>query len=107
MAVQSTPGVYLLDRTSDASHNRRALTFAGRPAAATDAMERAVGVAIDEIDMERHSGKHPRIGAVDVIPFVPLGDTTMDQAIALAQAFGEHIAARYGLPVYLYLRGLG
>jgi glutamate formiminotransferase / 5-formyltetrahydrofolate cyclo-ligase len=101
-AVESTPSVYLLDRTSDASHNRSVLTFAGPPAAATEAMERAVEVAIGEIDMERHAGEHPRIGAVDVIPFVPLGDTTMDQAVALAQAFGEHIAARFDLPVYLY-----
>jgi glutamate formiminotransferase len=101
-AVAGTPGVYLLDRTSDASHNRSVLTFAGAPAPATSAMEAAVAVAVDAIDMERHSGEHPRIGAVDVIPFVPLGDTTMDEAIALAQAFGEHIAARFELPVYLY-----
>ena len=58
--------------------------------------------SIDEIDMEQHRGEHPRIGAVDVIPFVPLGDSTMDEAIDLARGFGEHIAARYGLPVYLY-----
>jgi glutamate formiminotransferase len=101
-AVESTPSVYLLDRTSDASHNRSVLTFAGSPAAAAEAMERAVAVAVDEIDMEGHSGEHPRIGAVDVIPFVPLGDTTMDEAVALARAFGKRIAARFGLPVYLY-----
>ena len=95
-------GVYLLDRTSDPSHNRSVLTFAGPAGPASDAMERAVGVAIDEIDMERQSGEHPRIGAVDVIPFVPLGDTTMDEAIALATAFGERIAERFALPVYLY-----
>jgi glutamate formiminotransferase len=103
-AVDETPDVYLLDRTSDASHNRSVLTFAGPPAAATTAMEAAVAVAVDQIDMERHAGEHPRIGAVDVIPFVPLGDTTMDQAVALAQAFGEHIARRFELPVYLYAR---
>ena len=101
-AVSATRGVHLLDRTSDASHNRSVLTFAGPVAAAADAMERAVGVAVDEIDMERQSGEHPRIGAVDVIPFVPLADTTMDEAIALATAFGERIAARFDLPVYLY-----
>ena len=61
-----------------------------------------VEVAINEIDMERQFGEHPRIGAVDVIPFVPLGDTAVGQAVALAQAFGEHIAARFDLPVYLY-----
>jgi glutamate formiminotransferase len=101
-AVEGTPGVYLLDRTSDASHNRSVLTFAGTPAAATIAMEAAVAVAVEAIDMEQHTGEHPRIGAVDVIPFVPLGDTTMDEAVALAQAFGEHIARRFELPVYLY-----
>jgi glutamate formiminotransferase len=101
-AVEGTPGVYLLDRTSDASHNRSVLTFAGTPAAATIAMEAAVAVAVEAIDMEQHTGEHPRIGAVDVIPFVPLGDTTMEEAVALAQAFGEHIARRFELPVYLY-----
>lgn len=101
-AVSGTPGVFLLDRTSDASHNRSVLTFAGAPAPATMAMEAAVAVAIETIDMERHTGEHPRIGAVDVIPFVPLGDATMDEAVALAQAFGEHIARRFALPVYLY-----
>jgi glutamate formiminotransferase len=101
-AVAATREVHLLDRTSDASHNRSVLTFAGTPAAATLAMEAAVAVAVDEIDMREHTGEHPRIGAVDVIPFVPLGDTTMDEAVALAQAFGEHIAERFSLPVYLY-----
>ena len=101
-AVRATPGVHLLDRTSDSSHNRSVLTFVGPPAAASRAMERAVGVAVDEIDMERQSGEHPRIGAVDVIPFVPLGDTTMAEAIALAKAFGERIAGEFGLPIYLY-----
>ena len=101
-AVDASPSVHLLDRTSDASHNRSVLTFAGPPDAAAEAMERAVAVAIDEIDMEGHSGEHPRIGAVDVIPFVPLGDTTMDEAVALARAFGARIADRFDLPVYLY-----
>jgi glutamate formiminotransferase len=100
--VAGTPGVHLLDRTSDASHNRSVLTFAGAAVAAADAMEAAVEVALREIDMESHTGEHPRIGAVDVIPFVPLADTTMDEAIALATAFGERIATRFDLPVYLY-----
>jgi glutamate formiminotransferase len=103
-AVAGTPGAYLLDRTSDASHHRSVLTFAGSPAAATTAMEAAVAVAVDDIDMEHHHGEHPRIGAVDVIPFVPLGDTTMDEAVDLARAFGARIAARFDLPVYLYAR---
>jgi glutamate formiminotransferase len=101
-AVRATPGAHLLDRTSDASHNRSVLTLAGEPDAVCEALERAVAVAIHEIDMEAHWGEHPRIGAVDVIPFVPLGETTMDDCVELARAFGRRIAERFDLPVYLY-----
>jgi len=101
-AVVSVPGAYLLDRTSDPDHNRSVLTLAGAPEAAFEAMDRAVGVAVDEIDMERHTGEHPRIGAVDVVPFVPLGDMAMAEAVELARAFGSRVAEHYGLPVYLY-----
>ena len=101
-AIVRTPGALLLDRTSDASHNRSVLTLAGEPEAVTRAMELAVEVAVGEIDMERQTGEHPRIGAVDVIPFVPLGDSTLDECIELARAFGARIAARFELPVYLY-----
>ena len=102
--VTATPGVYLLDRTSDASHNRSVLTMAGEADAVMRALEATVEVAIRDIDMERHSGEHPRIGAVDVIPFVPLGDTTLDEAIELARTFGRRLAQRHGIPVYLYAR---
>ena len=101
-AAASIPGAHLLDRTSDASHNRSVLTLAGSAAAVCDALEAAVAVAVDEIDLEQHRGEHPRIGAVDVIPFVPLGDTSMAQCIELARGFGARIAARFDLPVYLY-----
>lgn len=101
-AITGRPGVHLLDRTSDASHNRSVLTLAGEAAAVGDALEAAIRVAIDEIDMERQEGEHPRIGSVDVIPFVPLGDTTMDDCVGLARAFGARVAARFDLPVYLY-----
>lgn len=103
-AVAGTPAVYLLDRTSDVDHNRSVLTFAGPPEAVLVAMEAAVRVAIDQIDMEHHEGQHPRIGAVDVIPFVPLGETTMDECVELARAFAARLATRYDLPVYLYGR---
>jgi glutamate formiminotransferase len=103
-AVAATPGVHLLDRTSDASHNRSVLTLAGESDAVTRALEATVEVAIREIDMEGHAGEHPRIGAVDVVPFVPLGETTMDQAIALARTFGRGVAERFGIPVFLYAR---
>jgi glutamate formiminotransferase / 5-formyltetrahydrofolate cyclo-ligase len=103
-AVESVPGAHLLDRTSDASHNRSVLTIAGEADAVTEALERAVAVAVNEIDMDAHTGEHPRIGAVDVIPFVPLAGTTIDDCIELARAFGKRIAARFDLPVYLYAR---
>ncbi len=103
-AVTETPGVHLLDRTSDVDHNRSVLTFAGERDAVTAAMESAVAVALERIDMTDHEGQHPRIGAVDVIPFVPLGETTMDDAIDVARRFGRRIAARFDLPVYLYAR---
>jgi glutamate formiminotransferase len=101
-AIRSTRGVHLLDQTSDASHNRSVFTMAGPAEAVVEALDRMVGVAIHEIDMDQHWGEHPRIGAVDVIPFVPLADTTMDECVGLARSFGERIAGRYDLPVYLY-----
>jgi glutamate formiminotransferase len=102
--VKSVAGVHLLDRTSDRDHNRSVLTFAGPAAAVAQAMEQAVEEAIGLIDMRGQEGEHPRIGAVDVIPFVPLGETTIEDCVALARDFGERIAARFQLPVYLYAR---
>ena len=101
-AAGPASGVYLLDRTSDASHNRTVFTLAGEHAAVSDALERLVAAAIHEIDMDVHTGEHPRIGAVDVIPFIPLAATTMDDCVELARAFGERIATRFQLPVFLY-----
>jgi glutamate formiminotransferase len=102
--VSATPGVQLLDRTSDRDHNRSVLTFAGPAAAALTAMEAATEEAIARIDMNRHEGQHPRMGAVDVVPFVPIGETTMDECIELARTFGRAVADRFGLPVFLYAR---
>ncbi len=103
-AITSVPGVYLLDRTSDASHNRSVFTLAGEHDAVCEALDRLVGAAIHDIDMDAHEGEHPRIGAVDVIPFIPLGATTMDDCVEVARAFGARLAARHDLPVYLYAR---
>jgi glutamate formiminotransferase len=103
-AVTSTAGVHLLDRTSDASHNRSVLTLAGEAEPVLEALERAVDVAVHEIDMESHAGEHPRIGAVDVVPFVPLAGTTIDDCVELARRFGHRIAERFELPVYLYAK---
>ncbi|MEA2677526.1 MAG: glutamate formiminotransferase / 5-formyltetrahydrofolate cyclo-ligase [Chloroflexota bacterium] len=102
--VRATDGVHLLDRTSDSDHNRSVLTFAGPAEEVTTAMEGAVEEAIARIDMNGHAGQHPRIGAVDVIPFVPLAGTTMDEAIELARDFGERIAERFELPVFMYAK---
>ncbi len=101
-AIEAVPGVYLLDRTSDPSHNRSVFTLAGEHGAVTEALESLVGSAIHEIDMNAHLGEHPRIGAIDVIPFVPLAATTMDDCVELARAFAERLSTRFDLPVYLY-----
>jgi glutamate formiminotransferase len=101
-ALTSTPGVFLLDRTSDASHNRSVFTVAGEHEAVAAGLEQLVGASLDEIAMDEHTGEHPRIGSVDVIPFVPLGDTTMDACVELARGFAKRIATRWDLPVYLY-----
>ncbi len=101
-AIEAVRGVHLLDRTSDASHNRSVFTLAGEHGPVCDALEGLVGAAIREIDMNAHAGEHPRIGAVDVIPFVPLAATSMDDCIELARAFGRRLAERFDLPVYLY-----
>jgi glutamate formiminotransferase len=103
-AITSVTEVALLDRTSDASHNRSVFTMAGEHDAVSEALKRLVAAAIHEIDMDAHEGEHPRIGAVDVIPFIPLGSTSMDDVIDLARDFGERIAGRFDLPVYLYAR---
>jgi glutamate formiminotransferase len=101
-AVTSVSAVHLLDRTSDPSHNRSVFTMAGEDGPVGEALERLVAAAIHEIDMAVHTGEHPRSGAVDVIPFIPLGTTTMTDAVQLARAFGERLARRFELPVYLY-----
>jgi glutamate formiminotransferase len=103
-AITAEPGAWLLDRTSDASHNRSVFTIAGEHDAVTAALERLIEAAIHDIDMDAHDGEHPRIGAVDVVPFIPLGATTIDDCIDLAHAFGERIATRFEVPVFFYAR---
>ena len=101
-AITSVRDVHLLDQTSDPSHNRSVFTMAGEHGPVCEALERLVAAAIHEIDMGTHTGEHPRIGAVDVIPFVPLADSSMHDVVELARAFGGRIASRFDLPVYLY-----
>lgn len=101
-AVRQIDGVTLLDFSLDETHNRSVVTFAGSAEPVVKAATAAVGRALELIDMEQHTGAHPRIGAVDVIPFVPLGTTRMEECVDLARRFGEQIAKLFDLPVYLY-----
>jgi glutamate formiminotransferase / 5-formyltetrahydrofolate cyclo-ligase len=101
-AVSQIEGVTMLDYSRDETHNRSVVTYAGAAEPVVRATTAAVGRALELIDMEQHTGAHPRIGAVDVIPFVPIGTTRLEECIDLARRFGEQLAARFSLPVYLY-----
>jgi glutamate formiminotransferase / formiminotetrahydrofolate cyclodeaminase len=104
-ALASVPGVKLLDVQSDAAHNRSVFTFvAPPPDAVVEAALRAMRVAVERIDLTRHRGEHPRMGATDVVPFVPVRDVTMDDCVALARRFAERAAAELSIPIYLYGR---
>ena len=103
-AVSAVPGVRLLDLSSDPDHNRSVLTLAGDAGGLQTALLTLYEAALAEIDLTRHQGVHPRVGAVDVVPFVPLGDTPMPEAIAAAERLAPEVARRFGLPVYLYER---
>ncbi len=101
-AVKAAPGVVLLDRTSDPDHNRSVLTFLGDGEPLVTAMTALVGAALEAIDLRTHKGAHPRLGAVDVIPFVPVRGATAAECVALAKTLGRALADRFGLPVFLY-----
>jgi len=101
-AITAVQGARLLDRSSDLDHNRTVLTFAGPPAAVEEAAFRAIQTAAEWIDMEQHRGAHPRIGATDVCPFVPLSGVTMEECVALARRVGQRVGSELGIPVYLY-----
>lgn len=96
------PGVYVLDRAMDADHNRSVITLAGEPEAVLEAAVRGVGRAAELIDLTRQQGVHPRIGATDVVPFVPISDVTLVDCAAMARQAGAEIWRRYRIPVYLY-----
>lgn len=95
-------GVYLLDVSSDADHNRTVVTFAGEPDAVSEGAFRGIEAAARLIDLRLHSGEHPRIGAADVVPFVPLRDYPIDACAELARQVGERVGRELDLPVYLY-----
>jgi glutamate formiminotransferase len=101
-AVRAGVGVLLLDRTSDKDHNRSVLTFLGDGPGLLDAMTGLVETALAEIDLRTHRGAHPRIGAVDVVPFVPIRGATTAECVTLARELGRRLAERFSLPVYLY-----
>jgi glutamate formiminotransferase/formiminotetrahydrofolate cyclodeaminase len=101
-AISSVEGARLLDRSSDLDHNRTVVTFAGPPFAVEEAAFRAIRTAAELIDLNNHTGEHPRIGATDVCPFVPLSDATMEECVAIAKRLGERVGNELGIPVYLY-----
>ncbi len=97
-------GVKILDREMDADHNRSVITFAGAPAAVEEGAFRGIQTAARLIDLDTHRGEHPRIGATDVVPFVPVSGVTMDDCIAMARRVGERVGRELDIPVYLYER---
>ena len=101
-AIAGVPGVFLLRRESDVDHNRSVVTFAGEPDAVVDAAVRGVARAAELIDLNRHTGQHPRMGATDVVPFVPIEGVTMEECVALSRRAAERIWSDLGIPVYLY-----
>src|SRR5436305_5294475 len=101
-AIRATPGVRLLDHSSDQSHNRTVFTFAGDTAGVERAVLALFERAVAAIDLRTHKGEHPRLGAVDVVPFVPIEGVTMAECVALAKAVGAAVAERFKVPVYLY-----
>lgn len=101
-AIRQTAGVTLLDYSSDASHNRSVLTMAGDGPALTQAVLALYDAALPRIDLRTHTGEHPRLGAVDVVPFVPIEGVTMAECVALARDVAEAVAAQFEVPVYLY-----
>jgi len=99
---KSFPGVRLVDFSGDADHNRSVFTFLGKPEDVLEAALAACGKALKLIDMREQAGVHPRLGAVDVVPFIPLGKAKMKDAVDLAHTFGQQLYERFGVPVYFY-----
>jgi len=100
--IRSTPKAYILDYTYDDYYNRLVVSFVGDKESVLQAMLRAADKAIELIDMRKHKGQHPRLGAVDVVPFIPIKNVTMEDCIELARKFGKTLAEKHNLPVYLY-----
>lgn len=101
-AFRGKQGVKLLDYSADKDHNRMVVTTVGEPEALKQAVIEAIGVAVANIDLTKHEGQHPRMGAVDVVPFIPIRNMTMDEAIELSKEVAKEVAEKYALPVFLY-----
>src|SRR6201985_1612724 len=100
--AMKVPGVYLLDREMDADHNRCVITLVGEREPIQEAAIRAVGKTAELIDLNKHQGAHPRMGAADVVPFIPIDGVTVEDCVAMAKHVGAEIAKRFQMPVYLY-----
>src|SRR6202049_196846 len=103
-AIAAVDGVSVLDLSSDPSHNRSVITFVAPEETAVEAAFAGIKAARDRIDLSKHSGEHPRIGATDVVPFIPLEGSTMEDCIALARTLGDRVGRELKIPVYLYER---
>jgi len=99
---RKTEGIKLLDYSADKDHNRLVVTMIGNVDSLKTVMIDAIGIAVDLIDMNVHKGEHPRLGAVDVVPFTPVRNVSMEEAVELAKELGQKVAERYNLPIYLY-----
>jgi len=100
--IKEIPNAFLLDYTFDDYYNRLVVSFVGNKESALEAALKAASRAVELIDMRKHKGQHPRMGAVDVVPFIPVKNVTMDDCIELARKFGQTLAEKYDVPVYLY-----
>jgi glutamate formiminotransferase/formiminotetrahydrofolate cyclodeaminase len=101
-AIRSVDGIHILDHSSDTDHNRTVVTFVGAPAAVEEAAFQAIKTAGKLIDLDHHTGEHPRLGATDVVPFVPISDVTMQDCVEMARRVGKRVGDELTIPVYLY-----
>lgn len=101
-AISAVPGAFVLDTHTDACHNRSVITFVGAPEAVEEAAFAMIKTAAGLIDLNQHSGEHPRIGATDVVPFVPIADVSMEECVAIAHRVGERVGRELNIPVYFY-----
>lgn len=101
-AFRAKEGVKLLDYSTDKDHNRMVVTVVGEPKALKKAVVEAIGIAVKCIDLNHHTGQHPRMGAVDVVPFIPIRNVSMEEAITLSKEVAREVAESYNLPVFLY-----